>query len=409
MTLLLAVGAAAQMAMPPGMAMGGGRDPFIAALLAHSGSGTSEEPESVAVPMLMRAAAGWRLMLHGEGFVNLQQQSGARGFDKLFSTNWAMGMAQRDWGPGQLTLRGMLSLEPATVTERAYPELFQTGETAFGRAIVDGQHPHNFFMELAAAYDLKLGGHGLLSVYAAPVGDPAIGPMAYPHRASASEDPLAALGHHLEDSTHIAASVVTVGAAWRRVRIEGSSFHGREPDERRWRLETGRPDSYAWRVTANPAADWSGQFSWAHIHSPEALNPSEDQIRMTASLMWNRRLAGGAWSNTLLWGRTRAVGGGHVFNGYLAESNLGWARNHLWTRIENVDKSDELLLGVDRFLARVQAYSFGYDRQVAETGCGAAAVGAQWTLYQAPTPVVQAYGAHPQGVVVFLRLRLGSK
>ena len=89
--------------------------------------------------------------------LNELQQSGPRGFDKFFSTNWLMPMAQRQLGPGQLTARIMLSLEPATVTNRRYPELFQLGETAFGKPIVDGQHPHDFFMEVAALYDLNIG------------------------------------------------------------------------------------------------------------------------------------------------------------------------------------------------------------------------------------------------------------
>ena len=84
------------------------------------------------------------------------QQSGPRGGDKLFSTNWWMPMAQRKFGKGTLTIRTMLSFEPATVSDRRYPELFQQGETAFGRPIVDGQHPHDFFMELAALYDYKI-------------------------------------------------------------------------------------------------------------------------------------------------------------------------------------------------------------------------------------------------------------
>src|SRR5215469_4292848 len=124
----------------------------------------------------------------------------------------------------------MISLEPATVTHRSYPELFQQGETAFGAPITDGQHPHDLFMELAALYDIKLGEHTLLSFYAAPVGDPAMGPVAYAHRASASEDPIATLGHHLQDSTHIAADVITAGFAYKSVRVEASGFHGREPD-----------------------------------------------------------------------------------------------------------------------------------------------------------------------------------
>ncbi|HTM41806.1 MAG TPA: hypothetical protein VL177_12875, partial [Terriglobales bacterium] len=173
---------------------------LITSILQHTDSGTSLEPASTRVPMLMTTAGKWRLMFHGEAFLSELQQSGPRGGDKFFSTNWFMPMAQRDLGPGQLTLRTMLSLEPATVTDRRYPELFQQGETAFGRPIVDGQHPHDLFMELGAFYDLKLGEHALLSFYGAPVGDPAMGPAAYPHRASAAEDPVAPLGHHLEDS-----------------------------------------------------------------------------------------------------------------------------------------------------------------------------------------------------------------
>lgn len=390
--------------------------PFIAAQLQHAGSGTSVEPNSTPTPMLMTTGRGWSLMLHGQAFIAGQQQTGPRGFDKLFSTNWVMGMAQRAWGPGQLTLRSMLSLEPATITDRQYPELFQTGETAFGRAIVDGQHPHNFFMELAALYDLRPAPNLLFTVYAAPMGDPAIGPEAFPHRASAADDPLAPLGHHLEDSTHIATGVVTLAATYRDLRLEGSAFHGREPNEHRWTIPIGGLDSYSWRLTLNPAAAWSGQFSWAHIKSPEALNPELDQIRMTASLMYNHRLARGNWANTLLWGRTRNVGGGHVLNGYLAESDLGVARNHLWTRLENVDKSNDLALGEspqppgfeERFQGRVQAYSWGYSRDLPAPRWSTLALGAQGTLYHTPAALQAIYGAHPAGLAIFLRLGLGS-
>ncbi len=190
--------------------------------------------------MLMRMSGKWMEMLHGEVNVAEQQQTGPRGRDKLFSVNWAMVMAQRQTAHGQWTFASMLSLEPATITGRYYPELFQQGETAFGKAIVDGQHPHDFFMELAAMYDLKLGERGLASIYAAPVGDPALGPVAFPHRMSAESDPLAPLAHHLQDSTHIAYDVVTGGVTWGPARIEASGFHGREPGENRWTIDGGR-------------------------------------------------------------------------------------------------------------------------------------------------------------------------
>ena len=149
-------------------------------------------------------------------------------------------MAQRSLGPGQLTIRAMFSLEPATVTDRRYSLLFQQGETAYGAPIADGQHPHDFFMELAALYDLPVSEHNLLTFYVAPEGDPAIGPTAYPHSTSASENPVGTLGHHQEDSTHIANDVVTVGITHRIVRLEMSGFHGREPDEFRWNIDQAK-------------------------------------------------------------------------------------------------------------------------------------------------------------------------
>jgi hypothetical protein len=215
----------------------------------HVTSGTDAEPNSTPPQMLMTRRGSWTFMVHGQASLADIQQSGPRGADKLFSTNWIMPMAQRKIGRGTLTLRTMLSFEPATVSQRRYPELFQQGETVFGRPIIDGQHPHDFIMELAAMYDYRLGEKTMLSFYAAPMGDPAMGPPAYPHRASASEDPLAPLGHHLQDSTHIADDVITVGVTHRNIRLEASGFHGREPDEYRWDLDSGKLDSWSTRVT----------------------------------------------------------------------------------------------------------------------------------------------------------------
>jgi hypothetical protein len=261
--------------------------------LQHGSSGTSAVPNTTPIPMLMGSRDGWLLMLHTNLFVaNTQQQAAnKRGRDAFFSTSWIMPMAQRRVGAGEITLRTMISLEPATVGGRNYPELFQQGETAFDSPIVDGQHPHNFIMELAALYDLPVGHNALLSLYAAPVGDPAIGPSAYPHRQSASEDPIAALGHHQEDSTHIAYNVVTGGVTYKWARVELSGFHGGEPDEHRFAFQGSANghdiDSVATRLTISPTPDITGQYSIAHIESPEALYPGEAQQRQTASVMYH--------------------------------------------------------------------------------------------------------------------------
>jgi hypothetical protein len=287
---------------------------FLQAIAHHSASGTSAEPNSTPTPMLMANRGLWMLMFHANVFVTDIQQSSPRGGDKLFSTNWLMGMAQREVGPGVFTARVMSSLEPASISERRYPLLFQQGETAFGVPIADGQHPHDFIMELAALYDLKLGEKTLLSFYFAPMGDPAIGPTAYPHRASAFENPVGTLGHHQENSTHIADDVVTLGLTYRTVRIEASGFHGREPDEFRWDIDQGKIDSWSTRLTVQPGKNWSGQYSYGRITSPEALFPNENQERMTASIMYNHPLQNGNWASTVLWGRTRPLEDNSIFD-----------------------------------------------------------------------------------------------
>jgi hypothetical protein len=394
------------------MNMGGPVQTLKQNVLRHAASGTSLEPASSAPPMLMRMSAGWMQMLHGQATLAEQQQTGPRGRDKLFSVNWVMGMAQRSTAHGQWTLVSMLSLEPATITGRYYPELFQQGETAFGKPIVDGQHPHDLFMELAAIYDHDLGERGLATLYAAPVGDPALGPVAFPHRASAESDPLAPLAHHLQDSTHIAYDVLTGGLTWGPARIEASGFHGREPGENRWTMEAGAVDSWSTRLTVAPARDWLAQYSAGHLNSPEQLHPEENVLRQTASVSMHH-----AWSEveldaTAVWGRNHTIGTDVNANGYLLEAEARVKQRHsIWTRIENDDRTTDLLGAAappeETVIGRVQAYTGGYAHRVGPDGWSALEVGAQFTQYDTPPRLLAFYGGHPAGVAAVLHWRIG--
>lgn len=398
------------------MNMGSASSSFTDNLLRHNGSGTDLIPASSVPPMLMRMRGNWMEMLHGEVTVAEQQQTGPRGHDKLFSVNWAMPMAQRSFAHGELTLRSMFSLEPATVSGRSYPELFQQGETAFGKPIIDGQHPHDLFMELAAIYDVKAGSHSILSLYAAPVGDPALGPEAFPHRASIGANPLAPLGHHLEDSTHIAYEVLTggvgVGAGERGLRVEASGFHGREPGENRWTIYTGAIDSWSTRLSVAPHRDWAMQYSIGHLHSPEALHPEEDVLRQTASIAWHRSFGENALDMLAIWGRNHTIGTPVNANGYLVEGALSLHQQQtIWMRIENVDRTTDLLGAEappeERVVGRVQAYTGGYAHRIWSNTWSAAELGAQGTAYGVPATLTGLYGEHPFGVAAVLHWQIG--
>ena len=217
--------------------------------LMRESSGTALQPSAWPMPMVMTSAGQWRLMWMAQAFLVDTQQTGPLGADKFYSTNWGMLSALHRLGSGDVMLRTMLSLEPATATAEFYPLLFQTGETAYGKPIVNGQHPHDLVMELSVQYAHRLGQHAVWDLYYAPVGDPALGPVAYPHRASAMEIPQSTLGHHWEDSTHILYNVVTAGMSYKAVRLEASGFHGAEPDENRWNIDFGPMNSYSARLT----------------------------------------------------------------------------------------------------------------------------------------------------------------
>ena len=178
--------------------------------------------------------ASWHVMQDGVAFLTYNRQGGSRGGRDFGSQNWWMGMAQRRAGTGTLQLNLMLSLDPITLGNDGYREIFQAGETLDGRPLIDRQHPHDALMQAAIVWRTPVGGGNTLTLAGAPVGEPALGPVAFMHRASAVENPTAPLSHHTLDATHIAMGVLTAGLDRGPWTIESSLFQGREPDEQRW-------------------------------------------------------------------------------------------------------------------------------------------------------------------------------
>ena len=56
-------------------------------------------------------------------------------------------------------------------------------------------------------------------------------------------------------------------------------------------------------------------------------------------------------------------------------------------------------------IGHVQAYTFGYDRDVHLLARASTAVGAQVTTYGVPASLRPTYGSDPIGIAVFIRLR----
>jgi hypothetical protein len=375
--------------------------------MMRDASGTSWQPESTPMEGIHGLLGDWSTMVHGFVSAVYDHQGGPRGGDKSFSESMLMGMAQRGLGAGHLTLRGMISLDPL-MGKNGYPLLLQTGETADGTTpLIDRQHPHDLFMELAGIYSAPLTEGASGYVYLGYPGEPALGPPAFMHRFSAMDDPEAPIGHHWLDATHITYGVATAGIVYNGWKFEGSIFNGREPDQHRWDFDPLRLDSASARLSWNPNEDWAFQVSYGFLNAPEQLEPGINQHRITASAIHNRKLEHGNWQTTFAWGQNIQQPGA-TSNAYLLESALSYYAHTVFARAEN-DQKNELFEPPNPLTGRlfdVSKFSLGYvyDIPVAEhLSLGLGAVG---SLYGLPSALKPYYGSNPNSIMLFARAKL---
>jgi len=356
------------------------------------------------------SGSGWHFMQDGSLYLLVNSQGGPRGGDEFKAPNWWMGTATRRAGRGDLTLTSMFSADPATVGTGGYREIFQVGEALDGKPIIDHQHPHDLWMQLSAAWRTTVSGGTGLTLAGAVAGEPALGPVAFMHRASAAAIPLAPLGHHTFDSTHIAFGVATVGIDRGKVAVEGSVFNGREPDEHRWNFDFGPMDSVAGRLWFRPASSWELQVSSARLVEPEQLHPG-NMIRTTASASYTSGSQADLLAGTVAFGMnatddvTRHAG--------FAELSKAWGRTIASARAELVQVESELLRTGEipetpEGEARrdtVGAFTFGALREMASWRGITAALGANLTVYSVPAALEGEYGNHPASFQIFVQLR----
>jgi hypothetical protein len=398
-------------AMDHSGAAGGAADHAGAGHAASDGpveaSGTARLPqaEGMMPGVHFDLGSSWTGMVHGYAWGVYTDQGGPRGDDKVYVGSMAMLMAERQVEGARLQVKAMLSAEPL-MSDRGYPILFATGETAGGEPLVDRQHPHDLFMELAARADVDVADGVTAFLYGGPVGEPALGPAAFMHRASARLNPEAPITHHWFDSTHITYGVVTAGVATGLWQLEASAFRGQEPDEDRWDIETPRFDSWSVRATLTPSPNWAAQVSYGHIEEPEALHAGQDERRTTASVHYNdgRGLA----ATVAFSAKDRRPG--PTLTAWLAEANWDVTERHtVFARFENVendelfpDHSDPLHDRAFR-VSKVQA-GYAYTLPVGPFGLS---LGGSVAAFGKPDALDAAYGDDPIGYTLFAKLTLG--
>lgn len=358
----------------------------------------------------------WHVMQDGNIFVLFNRQGGERGETELKSTNWWMGMFSRPIGGGQLTISTMWSLDPLTAGNNGYSEIFQAGETYKDVPLIDRQHPHDLLMQAAAIWRVPLNDRLALTLAGAPVAEPALGPVAFMHRRSAAENPVAPLGHHTFDSTHIAMGVMTAALDSGPWTIESSIFHGREPDEERWDLmDPGALDSWSIRGWYRLGTEWTFQASHGFLNEPEALEPG-DVKRSTLSASWRREPGETGYSAvTLAYGRNAKAT--QNYNALVAEGTHRLGFNTFYGRFEVQQVETELLLtgiahhDADHIPLRdsVIALTLGGLRDVWSWKGLDFGLGADVVFYGVPDRLSPAYGSRPLSFHVFGRLRAPAR
>jgi hypothetical protein len=368
----------------------------VADPMTREGSGTSWLPDSSPMYGRMFMFGDNMLMLHGAIFPRYTYVSTRRGDDRIDAPNWFMGMYSHPlWNDAQFGSRLMMSLDPLTEGGRGYPLLFQSGESWNGEPLHDRQHPHDLFDELSFSISQKFEHDLSAYIYFGYPGEPALGPPTFMHRPSAMDDPDAPIGHHWQDSTHVTFGVATAGLVWSNVKIEGSIFNGREPDEDRYNFDQPDFDSYSGRLSWNPTRNLALQASYGYIKSPEALEPELNRHRTTASLIYNVPLGNDTnWATSFVWGQNNDTGEGKT-QSFLVESNYQRGRDTVYFRWERVEKSGrELVLNeaADTRIFPVGAYTLGYVRDLSHGNGIDIGLGTQFTINNRPDTLDRYYG-----------------
>lgn len=369
-------------------------------------SGTSWQPTGTPMDGMHWMGDDWSFMLHGFVTGNYDHQGGNAGDTSFFSANMLSGMLTKYVNSWTFGFRGMLSLEPLTVQGDGYPLLLQIGETADGTThLINYQHPHDLFMELALTTSYALSDRSSIFAYFGLPGEPALGPPVFMHRASGVEIQEAPITHHWMDSTHITYGVGTLGFTWNNWKLDGSIFTGQEPDQHRWNIEKPTFDSYSGRLTFNWRDSMSLQGSYGYLNDPEQIDPIPHSQRIIFSWMHHKKWSSVQLDTTEAWARKINASPGNTLDSFLIETTAHLFENHIaYLRYQFADEDE--LLETSTEVETVHKITLGYTYDFFNEYHTRWGIGGLTSFHILPSSYDTTYGEGPVSFMVYLRMAI---
>src|SRR5688572_9829785 len=301
---------------------------------------------ALSLPAAATAQQTARLQFHGNAFAAFVDQNTLRGGSELQSTAWLMSSYTHAMGAGELGARVMLTLDPLTLGDCGYARL-AIGQLSMcdDRAFDDRVGAHPLFMDVSAHGTLRLDDM-TLSLRAGLVGEPALGPVSYMHRASGQFDPALPLTSFDLNPAHIANGFATVGIARGRFSLELSAFNNDHGDDDPYDLDTGAFNSLAARAGvriggANLLRISAGQLDSVRGGAHAGHGGISGNTRVvTLSLEGDNSVRSMPVNTTLAWGRQDA--GGIGTHALLAEALVQSGRHALSLRAESLQSVEQV-------------------------------------------------------------------
>lgn len=356
-----------------------------------SGTAANPGPEPHHARLITRGA--WNAFVSGAAFGAYSSETGPEvQRNEGFSTNWLAAGAQRSLGSRGLVLfRGRVSAEPMTIKEAGYPQMLQYVSPENGGPLLDSMRAHDLVGEAAVQLAFRMTHASYLSVYAAPVGDPALGALPYAQRASSEEFVEAPFAYDVQETTHDSTRVVTAGFGSQYVTLEASVFHDAVTTGRHTTIPSGDIDSRSARLTLTPTRNVSIQVSRGE------LGDAERELSSASISLGTQAAAVSA-----IWTRRDTTDGVQLTAGAI-EGTFRAARNTFSARVEAVDRPAGFLGNPN--VERTTHFTLGYLFDVVMRSGSRAGFGANVDYHTQTHDLANRYGHKPQAVYLFARVR----